>query len=143
VSDSIKTVLIIEDDENDVFFLERALELTGLQLSVHIVTDGEQALQYLDGKAGFSDRAAHPLPSVIFLDLKLPYITGFEVLKFIRSKPTLAKMPVIILTSSSEDRDRLRASELGATAYLVKPAKPETLGLALNSINGWSSTAKC
>ena len=72
-------------------------------------------------------RGAHPLPSIILLDLKMPFLDGFEVLTWIRKQPELAKTPVAVLTSSAEERDRRRAAELGAKAYFVKPPKPETI----------------
>jgi CheY-like chemotaxis protein len=117
----------VEDDEHDVFFFRRALAKAGLDFPMHQVTDGEQALQYLNGEGQYSDRAAHPLPDIIFLDLKLPYISGMEVLEHIRKQPALSSVEVIVLTSSPEERDRKQAFELGAKDYLVKPAAPQTL----------------
>jgi CheY-like chemotaxis protein len=122
-----KTILLVEDDENDVFFFRRALSKVGLDLPFRLVTDGEQAMQYLNGDGKYSDRTAHPLPDIIFLDLKLPYLSGIEVLEYIQKQPALGKIDVIVLTSSPEERDRSRAFELGAKEYLVKPAAPKTL----------------
>src|SRR6267378_4918609 len=122
-----KLILLVEDDENDVFFFRRALSKAGLEIPLRIVADGEQALQYLNGDGKYQDRAAHPLPDIIFLDLKLPYISGMEVLEHIQKQPALSKIDVIVLTSSPEERDRKRAFELGAKEYLVKPAAPKTL----------------
>lgn len=83
----------------------------------------------MDGKiigAGkFSDRARHPLPSLVFLDLKLPYLSGFDVLEWLRQQAPFKELPVVVLTSSSEDRDRERAKELGVKAYFVKPPTRE------------------
>jgi CheY-like chemotaxis protein len=122
-----KIVLLVEDDENDVFFFRRALGKAGLELPLHLASDGEAALQYLNGNGKYADREMHPLPEVIFLDLKLPYVNGLEILEHIQKKPALEKIEVIVLTSSPEDRDRKRAFELGAKEYLVKPATPTTL----------------
>jgi CheY-like chemotaxis protein len=119
------TILLTEDDENDVFFFRRALLKASSNFSVQIARDGREALDYLGGIGKFSDRAQYPVPSVVFLDLKLPYVHGLEVLKWIREQPSLKKLPVFILTSSSEDRDRRRAEELGAKAYFVKPPTRE------------------
>jgi CheY-like chemotaxis protein len=122
-----KVILLVEDDEHDAFFFRRALAKAGFDLTVRLVTDGEQALQYLNGEGKYADRAAHPLPNVIFLDLKLPYLSGMEVLEYIQGQPAFSQIQIIVLTSSSEERDRKRAFELGAKEYLVKPAAPDTL----------------
>lgn len=114
-------ILLAEDDDNDVFFLRRALEKAQVNVPLHVVHHGREALDYLEGNGPFSDRTAHPLPSLILLDLKMPFFDGFEVLERMRSKPGLKDIPVCILTSSGEDRDRRRAVELGAKAYFVKP----------------------
>jgi len=127
MTNDAKIILLVEDDENDVFFFHRALAKAGLELPLQLVTDGEQAVQYLNGDGKYADRAAHPLPELIFLDLKLPYLSGMEVLEYIQKQPALNKIEVIVLTSSPEERDRKRAFELGAKDYLVKPASPKTL----------------
>jgi Response regulators consisting of a CheY-like receiver domain and a winged-helix DNA-binding domain len=127
MTDSGKLILLVEDDENDVFFFRRALKKAGLEIPIRLVTDGEQALQYFNGDGQYRDRAAHPLPDIIFLDLKLPYLSGMDVLEHIQKQPALNTIDVIVLTSSPEERDRKRAFELGAKEYLVKPAAPKTL----------------
>jgi CheY-like chemotaxis protein len=126
-------ILLVEDDDHDVFFLRRALLKARPDLSLHVVTDGEQAMDYLDGRRNYADRAMYPLPSVMFLDLKLPYFNGFQVLEHLRGIPALAHTPVFVLTSSAEDRDRKRAMELGAKAFLVKPPTAEMLLKALGT----------
>jgi CheY-like chemotaxis protein len=127
MTDRAKVILLVEDDENDVFFFRRAVGKAGMELPLHVVSDGEQALQYLNGELKYRDRAANPLPDVIFLDLKLPYISGMEVLEYIRKQSALDQVEVVVLTSSPEERDRKRAFELGTQDYLVKPATPNTL----------------
>ena len=121
------TILLVEDDENDVFFMRRALQKANLELPMQVVMDGESAIDYLEGKGHYGDRATHPLPAMVFLDLKLPYLHGFEVLGWIRKQPLLKGLPVIVLTSSPEDRDRQQAAELGARAYCVKPPTREMM----------------
>ena len=120
-------ILLVEDSEDDVFLMRRALARTKLNFPMHVATDGQQAVDYLSGNGQYADRNAHPLPTCIFLDLKLPFVHGFEVLEFIRSQPALSDIAVVILTGSPEDRDRRRAEELGAKAYLVKPPTAEIL----------------
>ena len=127
MSASITHVLLVEDDPHDAFFLKRALQKVRPELPLHIVTDGEQALHYLQGHDKYANRTTYPLPSIILLDLKLPYFNGFEVLQEIRKLPNLAMLPVFVLTSSPEERDRQRALELGALGYFVKPPTPEML----------------
>src|ERR1051325_6875350 len=95
-----KTILLVEDDENDVFFMRRAMQKTNLSLPMHVVMDGQSAMDYLDGTGEYQDRTEYPLPVAVFLDLKLPYVHGFEVLSWIREKPALHGLPVIVLTSS-------------------------------------------
>ncbi|MEY2466461.1 MAG: hypothetical protein QOD03_982 [Verrucomicrobiota bacterium] len=119
------TILLTEDNENDIFFFRRALLKASTNFPLQVAVDGREALDYLSGTGKFSDRAQYPIPSVVFLDLKLPYVHGLEVLKWIREQPSLKNLPVFILTSSSEDRDRQRAEELGAKAYFVKPPTRE------------------
>ena len=120
-------ILLAEDDDNDVFFMQRALLKAEIKFPLQVVQNGQQAVDYLNGEGNFSDRAKHPLPSLILLDLKMPFLDGFEVLDWIRSQSLLKNLPVVVLTSSAEERDRRKAAELGAKAYFVKPPNPETL----------------
>lgn len=116
-------LLVVEDDENDVFFLRRALQSTGAEIDLHVAADGRQALDYLLGRAGYADRAKHPLPNLVLLDLKVPYISGLDVLRQIRATPELRKLIVIVLTSSALDSDVVQAYEIGANSFLVKPSR--------------------
>ncbi len=123
----IPPLLLVDDDEADIFLLQRALQKANLTLPEHIATDGEEAIDYLSGHGPFADRNAFPIPHAIFLDLKMPFVSGFEVLEWIRTQPQLASIPVFVLTGSSIERDRQRALELGARQYLTKPATPALL----------------
>ncbi len=120
-------ILLAEDDPNDVFFMRRALQKANIAVPLQVVSDGQQAVDYLNGEGAFSDREQHPLPSLMLLDLKMPFLDGFEVFTWIGSHAALKRIPVVVLTSSAEERDRRKAAELGAKAYFVKPPKPETL----------------
>jgi len=122
-----RNVLLIEDDENDVFFFKRAMKLAGWTDPLQVARDGKQAIDYLGGSGQFSSRDEFPLPALLLLDLKLPYVNGLEVLKWIRDNPALRQMAIIVLTSSREDVDIERACQLGANAYVVKPAASEEL----------------
>lgn len=121
------TVLIVEDDPNDVLLLQRAFSKVSVPHDLRIARDGEEALDYLEGAGPYADRAAHPLPCLVLLDLKLPRRSGLEVLEGIRRTPALSGLPVIILTSSREESDIQRAYERGANSYLVKPVGFEGL----------------
>jgi CheY-like chemotaxis protein len=122
-----KTILVAEDSLDDVFFIKRALKRAGITTQIHVVVNGQQAIEYLSGAGNFADRPRHPLPDILFLDLKMPIKDGFEVLEWVRSKPEFKELDVVILTSSAEPCDKERAQELSARAYIVKPPKPEVL----------------
>lgn len=114
-------ILLVEDDADDVFFLQSAFKEAGMPDTLRVARDGEEAVAYILGQGAFADRAANPLPSLILLDLKLPRKSGFEVLEWYRGQPGLKRIPIIVLTSSQSDADINRAYELGANSYLVKP----------------------
>src|ERR1700753_4079584 len=106
----------------------------GLTDPLQLARDGQQGLQYLSGKRNFRDRKKFPLPCLVFLDLKLPYVHGFDVLAWARKQPEFAKLPIVILTGSPEERDRKRCKELGANDYLVKPPSGEILQRVVKSL---------
>lgn len=127
-------ILIVEDSADDFFFLERSFKLAEIPNELRHVDDGQRAINYLQGIAPFDDRAANPLPSLILLDLKLPLLHGFEVLSWIRRQPKIKNTVVIIMTSSSEERDVAKAYELGANAFLVKPTSVDKLTNIVRSL---------
>jgi len=121
------SILIVEDNPDDLFILKWAFTRAGTPNELHHVENGQQAIDYLAGIGPYHDRSIHPLPSLILLDLKLPMKHGLEVLAWIRQQPAFRGTIVVILTSSSEDKDVSRAYDLGANAFLVKPTSAETL----------------
>jgi CheY-like chemotaxis protein len=121
------TLLLVEDDPNDILLIQRAFAKASLVNPIKIVRDGEEALHYFRGTGEFSDRTRYPLPSLILLDLKLPRKSGLEVLQWLREQPGFVHIPVIVLTSSKESSDINRAYSLGANSYLVKPVGFEGL----------------
>ena len=121
------TILLVEDEPSDVFLMKRALKGAQIPNPLQVAGDGQEAINYLSGAGKFSDRAQFPLPSIIFLDLKLPYKSGFEVLDWIRSQSQLNQTLVMVLTSSSEERDISQCYKLGARTFLVKPPTPAML----------------
>lgn len=114
-------ILLVEDNRMDVELTLDAFREAQLRNTVHVATTGEQALDYLFGRNTFTDREAFPLPDLVLLDLKLPGISGHDVLRSIKETPTLKRVPVVILTSSREDTDRWRSYDNGVNSFLVKP----------------------
>ena len=121
------TILLVEDNRDDVFLMERALKDARITNPVIVVETGPEAMDYLSGAGKFGDRSAYPIPAVVFLDLKLPFTYGHEVLAWIRQRKELESLIVIVLTSSNEARDLSRCYALGANSYLVKPPTAEQL----------------
>jgi CheY-like chemotaxis protein len=115
-------VLVADDDANDVFFLRRAFQKAGFSCPILDVSDGERAICYLSGSDGFADRSRFPIPSLLFLDLKMPKVSGFEVLEWLQKHQDLATMKVVVLSSSNLPGDMQKARALGAHDYRVKPA---------------------
>ncbi|HVV00800.1 MAG TPA: response regulator [Verrucomicrobiae bacterium] len=114
-------ILLIEDDPNDVFFLKYAFETAGISNPLAVVEDGQEAIDYLQGKGAYTDRAKHPFPYLLLLDLKLPVKMGLDVLRWIHEQPDLATLLVVVLTSSRDKKDVDEAYRLGARSFLVKP----------------------
>lgn len=115
-----KLILLAEDRQDDVEIILKAFERACIVTPVYVVRDGEEAIQYLKGEGAYSNRAEYPLPALFLLDLKMPRVDGFEVLKWVRAQPGLSALPVVVLTSSDAIRDVNRAYELGANSFLVK-----------------------
>jgi CheY-like chemotaxis protein len=125
------TLLLAEDLEDDVFIMRRALKAAGILNPLAVVPDGKELLAYFRGVGQYEDRKVFPLPFLLFLDLKMPYYDGFECLEAISQDPSLKNIPVVVLTSSAQERDQNRAYKLGARTYLVKPPLPrDLLGVA-------------
>src|SRR5687768_12453150 len=122
----MKTILQVEDDPNDVLFLQHAIEKTGVTYPIQVASDGREAIAYLQGAGEFADRTKFPFPCLVLLDLKLPYVMGLEVLKWIRKQPWTA-LPVVMLTASAEEVDIAAAYRLGANAFLRKPSEARQL----------------
>lgn len=113
--------------------MQRALKKASIQWPMHIARDGREALDYLQANGKYAGRAD---PSLIFLDLKLPFVHGFQVLEWIGKQPSLKEIPVLVLSSSPEDSDREKAQQLGAKTFLVKPPNPEMLREVFQSFSG-------
>lgn len=130
-------ILLVEDNEDDVILMKHALCTAGVRNPVFHVSDGAMAVDYLSGRGEYADRTKYPLPTVVFLDLKLPFMTGHEVLAWIRQQSALEGLFVLVLTSSDEPSDVRRCYVLGANSYLVKPLSARQL-LALAKALNWT-----
>lgn len=115
------TVLYVEDEESDVIFMRRAFAEAGQGLELRVVGDGRAAIKYLSGVNGYADREEFPLPRLVLLDLNLPQVHGFDVLRWIRGREEYGATPVVIFSSSNKEEDRTKARELGANEFLGKP----------------------
>lgn len=118
-----KTILLVEDNPDDVELTLRVLKQNNITNQVKIVNDGVKALDYLFAEGDYSDRDISDLPAVILLDLKLPKVDGLEVLRRIRADERTKLTPVVILTSSKEEQDLINGYSLGANSYVRKPVE--------------------
>jgi CheY-like chemotaxis protein len=133
-------ILHVEDDPNDALLFQHACRKAGVGFEVQAVNDGDDAIAYLRGTRNFSNRKNHPLPQLILLDLKMPRLSGFDVLTWLRNERPFEKTPVIVLTSSNHETDIKRAYDLGANSYLVKPVGFEALVEVARTIQTYWAT---
>src|SRR5882724_10098857 len=114
-------ILLVEDREDDIILVRKAFSAALITNPLQVVRDGEEAIPYLAGEGKYSNCAEYPLPWLILLDLKMPRVDGFEVLRWVRQQDSLQSLIVIVLTSSDAIRDVNRAYQLGANSFMVKP----------------------
>jgi CheY-like chemotaxis protein len=131
----VASVLLVEDDENDVMLIKRAFQKSHIINLIQVVTDGEAAISYLLGEGIYSDRTQYPFPVAVLLDLKLPRKSGLEFLSWAKQQPELKRLPIIVLTSSREACDIKDAYDLGVNSYLVKSFTSLELTETLKSFN--------
>jgi CheY-like chemotaxis protein len=117
-------ILVADDSQDDRYFLKRAFVKAGINAPMGFVEDGVKAIEYLGGKGCYHDRSDFPLPNLMIMDLKMPLLDGFGVLKWLRAQPGLCQLPVLVLSSSGEPKDVDLAHELGANGYTIKPSNP-------------------
>lgn len=134
-------ILIVEDDLNDQAFIQRALKKSGVVNRVATVNDGEEATAYLRGVGLYADRSLHPLPRLIITDVKMPRMGGIELLVWINQNEEFRLIPVIVLTSSSNQSDITNAFLHGAKGYMIKPVQFAQLEqLMLTVANYWRAS---
>ena len=126
-----KTILIVEDSDDDFFATQRAFKKAGLANPIRRCSNGDQAVDYLFQRGDFADPEGSPRPSVVLLDLNLPGLDGRDVLKLVKSDPELRKIPVIVLTTSAAEQDIERCYAAGANSYVKKPVDLEGFVVAI------------
>jgi CheY-like chemotaxis protein len=131
------TVLLAEDDPDDILLTQIAFEKARLANPLQVVRDGEEAIAYLRGDGKFSDRHQFPLPILLLLDIKMPGLNGFQVLEWLRKQPNFSRLPVAIMTSSDHDPHITRAYQLGADSYLLKPPDAAALLALVQRLNAY------
>lgn len=137
MSERPRTILLVEDDPNDMLFMKTAFEAVGLENAVHEVSDGKQAMAYLGGTGSYSDRRKFPLPYLVLMDLKLPYVMGLDLLKWIRERRELDSTMVIVLSASANPKDVDAAYRLGANGYLMKTSRFDTLKAMVQALHDY------
>jgi CheY-like chemotaxis protein len=120
-------ILVAEDDLRDVLLLRRAFTKAGVNPPIFFAQDGQQVMDYLLGKPPFDNPVEFPLPNLLLLDLKLPRVSGFEVLEWLRNYRGLSRLLVVVFSASGGSEDVTRAYALGANAYIIKPHEPDEL----------------
>ncbi|MBT3313396.1 MAG: response regulator [Anaerolineae bacterium] len=135
--EKLAQILLVEDSRMDVELTLDAFREAKLLNPIHVASNGKDALDYVFGRNKYEDRNIYPLPNLILLDLKLPGIDGFEVLRQIKVAPILKRLPVVVLTSSKEDGDRALSYDIGTNSYLVKPVSFEGFLGVIRQIEGY------
>lgn len=143
MDDSNYTILLVEDDENDATLVQLAFKKNNILNPVQWVKDGLEAVAYLNGEGAYADRQVYPFPEVLIVDLKMPRMSGLELLTWIRDHPNYRVIPTIIMTASRLDADIEKAYTLGANTYMVKPATLDELAKMVKLAHDyWSVSVK-
>ena len=132
-----QTVLLVEDDDNDAVLVQRTFARVGASTGCYRVARGESAIRYLKGEGLYANREEYPLPALVLLDLKLPGMSGFAVLEWIRTQQEFRSLPVVVLTASDAIRDANAAYRLGANSFLVKPLDFENAQGLVAALKGY------
>ena len=132
------TILLVDDNADDTYLFERAWKNAGIINPLSAVSDGDQAIAYLQGAPPYNDRATHGFPLIVLLDLNMPRRNGFEFLEWVRQQPALRFLTVEVLTSSMRPQDVERALELSANSFFVKPGRIDDL---LKLLRSWHQNA--
>ncbi|HWH69788.1 MAG TPA: response regulator [Candidatus Sulfotelmatobacter sp.] len=137
------TILLVEDEEHDIFCLQQATEKAGPAHTLNAAHDGAEAVCYLQGQGQFADRQQYSLPNIILTDLKMPGMDGFEFLQCLREHPDYQIIPVVVYSSSALEADVRKAYRLGANSYMVKPSSIFELVELLRATYEYWSRCEC
>ena len=136
------TILIVDDDPNDLIFIENAFRAIGVTDPIHSVSSGLEAIAYMMGEGKYSDRSIYAYPTFIMTDLKMPGADGFAVLEHLKNNPEWSVIPTIVLTSSRDLDDIKKSYMLGASSYHVKPGSPDALRQQLKVLHDYWMTCE-
>jgi CheY-like chemotaxis protein len=139
---TLPLILLVEDHEVDVFLLRRALNKAAVTNPIFVVSDGQDAIEYLEGAGAYADRKTYPLPALLVTDLKMPRMDGFDVLAWLQSHAAFDALPTVVLSGSGLEEDVLKAKGLGADDYRVKPHEPAALAEIVHQLHSrWLTPA--
>jgi len=124
---TLPLILLAEDEGDDIFFMRRALKKAAVPNPIFVARDGQEAIDYLEGEGAYADRNTYPLPALLLLDLKMPRVDGFDLLAWLQSHAAFDSLPTVVLSASGLEEDVLKAKQLGADEYRVKPGVPDEL----------------
>lgn len=130
-----KVILIVDDNPHDARLLQRSVQRLKLLTRLQVVSDGAQAISYIKGEDQYCDRAKYPEPLLLFLDLKMPNVDGFDVLDWLKQHPDYATFPVVAMSTVGEARQVNRAYHLGARSFLSKPVDPDEVRATLERLH--------
>jgi CheY-like chemotaxis protein len=133
----LSTILLVEDEESDVALLRRGFKKAGVLNPIVHISNGDYALAYLAGEGEYADRSKTPLPALILLDLKLPGMPGLQLLRWMRSRSEIKRIPVVVLTTSDDSKTINAAYDCGANSYLVKPGNREEIVEMVSAIQSY------
>jgi CheY-like chemotaxis protein len=136
------TILVVDDDPDDLFFVEKAFRAIGVKDPIHLIHDGREAIAYITGEGKYSDRSLYAYPTFIITDLKMPKVDGFAVLEHLKKNPEWAIIPTVVLTSSRDLDDIKKAYMLGASSYHVKPGTTDDLRRLLKVLHDYWMTCE-
>jgi CheY-like chemotaxis protein len=143
MDDSHYTILLVEDEENDAMLLKMAFKKNNILNPLHWVKDGVEAIAYLNGDGVYANHALYPFPEVLIVDLKMPRMSGLELLQWIRDHSDYKVIPTIIMSSSRQDSDIKKAYELGANTYMIKPSSFDELARMVKLAHEyWAASVK-
>ena len=128
------TILIVDDNHEDKYFLLWALKTLDLNCPIHVLSSGEETISYLSSKPPFEDHTRYPIPHLMLLDLKMPNVDGFEVLEWLKTQPALDGLHVVVFSGSDRQSDIAKAMALGAKDYIVKPSNTLDLVHAVREV---------